>query len=173
MDRDPDRPARVLEPALHRLLDPERAVGGELEPSPPVELLDRPDQAQHALLDQVAEREPLALVAAGDRDHEPQVGVDHPLLRREVASLHALRELDLLRRRQQRVAPRLLEEELERVERGIGLWLRLALGLLGRPQLVRGMGVPASALAPRGGAGLGLVAGLPSLALIGVIARRA
>src|SRR5215210_4168613 len=54
---EPDRPARVLEPALDGLADPERRVGGEAEALAPVELLDRADETQHALLDEIAERE--------------------------------------------------------------------------------------------------------------------
>ena len=34
------------------------------------------DQSEHALLHQVAEREPVPLVLAGHRDHEPQVAFD-------------------------------------------------------------------------------------------------
>src|SRR5215204_3383673 len=54
---EPDRPARVLEPALDGLADPERRVGGEAKALAPVELLDRADETQHALLDEIAERE--------------------------------------------------------------------------------------------------------------------
>ena len=82
--------ARVREPAANGLADPERAVGGELEALAPVELLDRADQAEHALLDQVSERQALPLILARDRDDEAQVGVDHALLGREVAALDAL-----------------------------------------------------------------------------------
>ena len=80
-----------------------------------VELLDRANQPEHALLDQVRERQALALVLACDGDHEPQVRVDHALLRREVAALDALGELDLVRAGEQRVTTRLVEEELEGV----------------------------------------------------------
>src|SRR5215210_2846508 len=73
---EPDRPARVLETALDGLADPERCVGGEAEALAPVELLDRADQAQHALLDQVAEGQALALVAARVGHYEAQVRVD-------------------------------------------------------------------------------------------------
>jgi hypothetical protein len=51
-------------------------------------------------------------------DDEPEVAVDHSLLRREIAALDALRERDLLRRSQQRVAADLVQEELERIGRG-------------------------------------------------------
>jgi hypothetical protein len=57
-------------------------------------------------------------------DDEPEVRVDHPLLRHTVSTLDALRERDLFRRRQQRIAADLVQEELERVRgRGQGLGL--------------------------------------------------
>src|SRR5581483_10321461 len=87
----------------------------ELEASAPVELLDGADQAEHALLDEVEQSQVVALVALGDGDDEAEVRVDHPVLRRRVAALDPLRELDLLRRGQERVARHLLEEELQRV----------------------------------------------------------
>jgi hypothetical protein len=49
-------------------------------------------------------------------DHKPQVRSDHPILRVEVAALDALRELDLLCGREQRILGGLLEEELQRLE---------------------------------------------------------
>ena len=117
MDGHPDRPGLVRQRAGDRLPDPPRRVGRELEAAPPVELLDRADQSERALLDQVEERQPLVAVVLGDRDDESQVGLDHPLLRLEVAALDALRELDLLRGGQQLVPTGLAQEELERVRR--------------------------------------------------------
>ena len=75
----------------------------------------RRGSTQDALLDQVEQRQPLPLVALRDRDDEPQVRVDHALLRVEVAALYPLRQLDLLGRGEQRMAPDLVEEELEAV----------------------------------------------------------
>ena len=88
-----------------------------MKPLAPVELLDGADQPDHALLDQVEQREAVPLVALRDRDDEPQVRVDHPVLRRLVAALDLLRELDLLRSGEERVAAGLVEEELQRVGR--------------------------------------------------------
>ena len=113
--RDADRARLVGQAALDRLADPEGGVGGELEALAVVELLGRADQAEDALLDQVEQRQLLALVLLGDRDDEAQVGVDHPLLGLEVALLDALGQLDLLVRGQQRVAADLVEEQLEGV----------------------------------------------------------
>ena len=62
----------------------------------------------------------MALVALGDRDDEPQVRVDHPVLRGRVAALDALGQLDLLGRRQQRVPAGLVQEQLQ----GVGGRLR-------------------------------------------------
>src|SRR5919198_945192 len=63
MDRDPDRAALVGDGARHGLPDPPRRVGGELVPAPVVELLDRADEAERALLDEVQEGETTAEVA--------------------------------------------------------------------------------------------------------------
>src|SRR4051812_12246982 len=113
--REPDRPALVREAALDGLADPEGRVRGELVALAPVELLRRADQAQNALLDQVEERQLVALVALRERHHEPEVRVHHPLLGLEVAALDPLGELDLLVGREERVPADVAQEELERV----------------------------------------------------------
>ena len=59
----------------------------------------------------------MALVALRDRDDQTQVGVDHLLLRCEVAALDALRERNLVRGREQLVPARCVHEQLQRVER--------------------------------------------------------
>ena len=117
VDRDPDRAALVGERAGDRLADPPGGVGRELEAAAPVELLDGAHQAERALLDQVEEGQAAAAVALGDRDDEPQVGLDHLLLGRLVAELDALGEPDLVRGGEQRHAADVLEEELEGVGR--------------------------------------------------------
>src|SRR5205085_10604744 len=98
MHRHSDRPPVVLEATLDRLTDPQGPVRRELEATTPVELLDRPNQAKHALLDKISHLEAVPLVAAGLRDDQTQVGGDHLLLGLEVAALDPLRELDLLGR---------------------------------------------------------------------------
>ena len=103
--------------ARDRLANPPGRVGRELVATPPVELLDRPDQAQRALLNQVEEREALVAVVLRDRDDQAQVRLDHPLLRLHVAALDFLGELDLLRGGQQRMAAGLAQEELQCVGR--------------------------------------------------------
>ena len=59
----------------------------------------------------------MALVLLRDRDDQPEVRVDHPVLRLLVAALDALGELDLLLRGQQRIAGHLVQEELQRIGR--------------------------------------------------------
>ena len=117
VDRQLDRARLGVHPALDRLADPPRRVGREAVALAPVELLDRADQAEDALLDQVEQRQLGALVLLRDRDDEAQVRVDHAVLGGEVAALDPLREVDLLRRREQPVAADLVEEELQRVGR--------------------------------------------------------
>ena len=63
-----------------RLPDPPGRVRRELEALGVVELLHRADQAEVALLDQVQERQPVAGVALGQRDDQPQVGLQQVLL---------------------------------------------------------------------------------------------
>ena len=55
------------------LADPPRGVGGELEALRVVELLDRTDQAEVALLHEVEQRHAATDVALGDRHDEPEV----------------------------------------------------------------------------------------------------
>ena len=55
VNRDADRPRLVGDRPRHRLADPPGRVGRELVAAPVVELLDRPDQPQRPLLDQVEE----------------------------------------------------------------------------------------------------------------------
>jgi hypothetical protein len=57
----------------------------------------------------------VALVAAGLRDDQPQVRIDHPLLGREVAALDPLGEFDLLRGVQQRVLAGTAQEQVQRI----------------------------------------------------------
>jgi hypothetical protein len=119
--------------ALDGLTDPPRRVRRELVPASPIELLDRPVEAERPLLDQIQERHAEPAVPLGDGHDEAQVRLDHAPFRRRVAALDRLRERDLLGRRQELVAPDVGEEELEAV-RGArdDLRLRLGRGLFGR-----------------------------------------
>ena len=105
----------VLQAALDGLTDPQRAVGRELEATPPVELLDGADQSEHALLHEVLHREPVTLVAARLRHDQTEVRVDHPLLGLEVALLDPLGQLDLLCGGQQRIRAGAAQEQLQGV----------------------------------------------------------
>jgi hypothetical protein len=105
----------VGDSALHRLPDPPRGIGRELEPAAPVELLDGTVEAERALLNEVQERDAQAAVALGDGHDEPQVGFDHAPLGGHVTALDRLRERDLLGGRQQLVAADVGEEELQAV----------------------------------------------------------
>ena len=77
--RDADGAGLVGDGPGDGLADPPRGVGGELEALRVVELLDRPHQAEVALLDQVEEVHAAADVALGDRHDEAEVGLDEHL----------------------------------------------------------------------------------------------
>src|SRR5687767_12220370 len=71
VDRDPDGASLVGHRAGDRLPDPPGGVGRELVALGVVEFLDRADQTEVALLDQVQEQHAAARVALGQGDHEP------------------------------------------------------------------------------------------------------
>ena len=127
---DADRARLVGDRARHRLADPPRRVGRELVALAVVELLDRADQAQRALLDQVEERQPAAEVPLRDRDDEAEVRLDHLRLRDHVAALDALGEVDLLVGGEQRHLADLAQVEPERVERRLDREIELRRRLL-------------------------------------------
>src|SRR5206468_2458336 len=85
--------------------------------APPVELLDRPVQAERSRLDQVEERHAETAVALRDRHDEAQVRLDHAALRGRVAALDRLREDDLVGGGEQLVLADVGEEELQAVGR--------------------------------------------------------
>ena len=122
-----DRPALVRDRPGDRLPDPPRRVRRELEALAVVELLRGANEPDRPFLDEVEERQALVAIPLRDRDDEAEVRLDHRLLRRVLAALDALRELDLLRRREERHLADVLEEELQRVGRDLGR--RLDFGL--------------------------------------------
>ena len=78
---DADEAGLLVERPADGLADPERGVGGELEAPAPVELVDGVLEAEVALLDEVEQVHALGQgVAAGDADHEAEVGADEPVL---------------------------------------------------------------------------------------------
>src|SRR5439155_3241119 len=95
-----------------------------------VKLLDRADEPERALLDQVEERKAAAEIRLRDRDDESQVRLDHVLLRGHVATLDPLRERDLLVRSEQRHLSDLTEVEAQGVERGLDAEIELGCPLL-------------------------------------------
>src|SRR3954447_6942245 len=78
--RDADGAGLVGHGAGDRLPDPPGGVRGELVALGVVELLDRADQSEVALLDQVQERHAAAGVALGQGDHEAEVGFQEVVL---------------------------------------------------------------------------------------------
>jgi len=118
--REANRAALVGERTRDSLADPPRRVGRKLVAHLVVELLDRADQPEVALLDQVEERDSGFRVVPGDRHHEPEIRLDQFLLRFLVALVLAAGELSLLRRRQQGPVADRPDVELERILGGRG-----------------------------------------------------
>ena len=116
---DANRASLVGQRAGDRLADPPGGVGRELVAAAVVELLDRPDQPERALLDQVEQRQTATDVALGDRNHQAQVRLDHVLLGGDVAALDALGKRDLLFGAQQRHAADRAQVQPQRVEAGL------------------------------------------------------
>jgi len=79
VDRQADRPRTVRDRPGDALADPPRGVRGELEPTTPVEELDGAHQPDVAFLDQIEQRQTLALVLTGHGHHQSKVGHDEPL----------------------------------------------------------------------------------------------
>jgi hypothetical protein len=142
VDGDADRPRLVGDGAGHGLADPPRRVGRELVALAVVELLDRADQAERSLLDEVEEGETSAEVALRDRHDEAQVRLDHLRLRAHLAALDPLGQADLLVGGEQRHLADLAQVEPQRVQRRLdgevqlGALLLLDDGLLVRRVLV-------------------------------------
>jgi hypothetical protein len=99
--RDADRFAGVDQRPLDRLLDPIARIGAEAGADLGVEALHGPQQAKVALLDQVGQRQPAVGVAAGDADHQPQVGPHHVVAGQGVAAGDRLGEPLLVGGREQ------------------------------------------------------------------------
>ena len=89
VDGQPDGARLVGHRPADRLPDPPGGVGRELEALGVVELLDRTDQAQVALLDQVQERHAVAGVALGQRHDQAQVGAQQVVLGPLAVAHHA------------------------------------------------------------------------------------
>ena len=140
--RHADSAALVGDGARDCLANPPGGIGAELVSAAPVELFGGADQADIALLDQIQERHAATDVFLGDGDDQARVGVDQVLARRHAvideqlellhlfrgnvfagkrllarlaAALHALRQVDFLRRREQRHAADFLQVQADSV----------------------------------------------------------
>src|SRR5262245_10723526 len=121
VDRKTDRAALDGERARSCLADPPGRIGRKLVAELVVELLDRADQPEVPLLNQIEQRHPGLRVVPRDRHHEAQVRLDQLLLRLLVALVLAAGERPLLGRRQQRPVAARADIALEGVLRGLGL----------------------------------------------------
>ena len=109
MHRQTDGARLVHDRAFDALPDPPGRVGREAETALGVELLDRVDQAEVALFDQIEQWNAAIEVMLGDVHHEAQVVLDHPLPRLELARARAARPGILLLRGEQRFGTDLVQ----------------------------------------------------------------
>ena len=103
--RDADRARLIGNRAGDGLTNPPRRIGREFEALCIVELFNRLDQAEVALLNQIEEEHAAADIALGDGDDQTQIRLGELLFRRLrhlAAHFHLLGDLDLFFRRQQR-----------------------------------------------------------------------
>ena len=114
MHRQPHRTSLVGQSAGDGLANPPSGVRGEFVAPPPIELLDGTHEPEVALLYQIAEAETPTQVIPRDRDHQPQVGLDHLTARFLVTRLDALCQFHLFARGQQGRPPDISEIDLER-----------------------------------------------------------
>ena len=98
--------------ALDALANPPGGVGRKTEAALGIELLQRVDQAEIALFDQVEQRHAAIQVVLGDVHHQAQVVLDHLLARREIPGAHQARRRQFVCRRQQRLGADLVQVEL-------------------------------------------------------------
>ena len=124
-----DRAALVGDGARHGLADPPGGVGRELEALGVVELLDRADEAEVALLDEVEQRQAGRCIDLRDRDHEAEVALDQAALGGLVAEILETRELALLLGVEQRAVADLAHVGAKHVDGGATPLLLVVLGL--------------------------------------------
>ena len=80
VDRNADGASLVRNGARDRLAHPPGRVRRKLVAAPVVELIHRLHQADVAFLDQIQELQAAVGISLGDRDHQPQIGLDQLLL---------------------------------------------------------------------------------------------
>src|SRR5947208_5127004 len=90
MHRDANRARLVGDRAGDRLTDPPRRIGREFVAAAVFEFIDRLHQADIAFLDQIEELQPAIGVFLGNRDDEPEIGLDHLLFGAAGLALAAL-----------------------------------------------------------------------------------
>src|SRR5690606_38794739 len=96
------------------LYQAEAGIRDQLDALRLVELVGRADEAEVALVDEVAERHALVLVLLGDRHDEAEVRAHQLVERFLIARANLLRELDLLLALEQRIRADLLEVLIQR-----------------------------------------------------------
>ena len=129
MHRQTDCPGLVHDAALDTLANPPGGVGRETKTTLGIEFLQRMNQAEIALFDQIEQRNAAIQVVLGNIDHQAEIVLDHFLARRKITGPHAPRRLHLICRCQQRLGANLVQVKLGDIFkqvnfRGCNFWLR-------------------------------------------------
>ena len=118
MYRHTDGSRLIGEGTRDRLTDPPGRIGGKLEATLRLELLDTTHETHVALLDEIQEAHATSGEALRDGNNQTEVALDEALTRIQVAVLAAIREVELLLRCQQRVASDFLQIDTNRIISG-------------------------------------------------------
>ena len=116
--RDPDCLTGVDQGPLDRLFDPIAGVGAKPGAHRGIEAFDRPEEAEIPLLDEIGQQQATVGIAAGDVDHEPEIGSNHMVAGERVTPTNTLGEPFLVRRSEQGCLVDVPQVGLERVLHG-------------------------------------------------------
>ncbi len=128
MDGQTNGTGLVHDGPLYGLADPPGGIGRETETALGVELLDGADKAEVALFDEIQQHQAAVVVAPGNLDHQAQVGFNHALARRFVATQGTAGVVDFLFGREQGGEAYLPQIELGGVHYLVQLWRHQFIG---------------------------------------------
>jgi hypothetical protein len=119
MYRNSDGASLIGDRTSDTLTDPPRCIGRELKPSIRIEFINRSEESDISLLNEVEEPEPTTHILLRDRDNESEVRFCETFTGTHVTLLNEVSETDFLTRIDEREATDLIEIHADRVIRDI------------------------------------------------------